>query len=135
MNTETERRWVGLRLRHIRELADVSREQMAKSLGVTPGAVGHWESGRSLPNGRQLAIWARETGIPIDLLYRETGLLDDDEPVPAGLHGWYKARSGTIPAAASGITTTDDGGNVASEGVKRPLPRANATFERVPAFA
>lgn len=137
MPTESERRWMGLRLRHIRELADVSRERMAHALGVTPGAVGHWESGRSVPNGRQLAIWARETGISIELLYRETGLLDDEagpEPDPnKTLRGWWRARSAphadsTPSAGVYSAATATSGGTSARP--RRAIAPGNPPLRR-----
>lgn len=40
---------LGDRLRKARVYAGIDRDEMAASLGVTPGAVSHWEGDRSRP--------------------------------------------------------------------------------------
>src|SRR5947209_4524878 len=101
---DVDKRWVGAILRLTREYRGVSREQMATECGVSAGTISHWETGRVLLNAAQLATWARVCGVDLELLAREAGLQDtpSNPPPPTILRGWYKARSGTIPASASG---------------------------------
>ncbi len=131
---QVDKRWVGAILRLTREYRGITRERMAKECGgVTPGTISHWETGRVLPNAAQFATWARVCGVDLELLAREAGLQDtaSDPPPPDTLRGFYRARTGTTPASASGTASALADGTAASETAKRPLPRANATFAAV----
>lgn len=57
---------LGDRLRKAREHAGVSRDQMAVRLGVTPGAISHWERDRQRPKDLVDTVerWSTETGVP-----------------------------------------------------------------------
>ncbi len=46
--------------RSLREAAGISLEVIARELGVTRQAVGHWETGTRHPNGRNLRHYARK---------------------------------------------------------------------------
>jgi transcriptional regulator with XRE-family HTH domain len=127
-----DKRWQGAALRKLRMLAGKSIADVAAACQVSQGSVSQWELGMTTPSRHHQETMAILYDMPIDLLLYEIGY---ELSNPPSLRQWYKARSGTIPASASGITTATDGGNAASEGAKRPLPRANATFARVPAFA
>lgn len=129
IHSVADRRWVGLRLRHVRELAGVTRDQMATACGVTPAAVSHWELGRSLPDTLQTLAWGRAVGMPTDMLLRELDLARgpaDDPAPPTSLRAWWLARheSGVTSRDAGGVTSAQDDGNAALGPSAGPLPRA-----------
>ena len=54
---------------------NMTQAGLAAEVGVTPGAVGQWESGRTLPTTARLVRVARRLGIAwneIEAIYRET---------------------------------------------------------------
>jgi transcriptional regulator with XRE-family HTH domain len=53
--------------RHYREGAELTLEEVAAKLGVSPGAVGHWETGRTSPR--------RGNAIKLDRLFNADGRL------------------------------------------------------------
>jgi transcriptional regulator with XRE-family HTH domain len=118
-------------LRAVREAGGVSRDQMAEECGVSPGTISHWESGRSIPARAHLKVWGELCEVPLADLYRIIGLSGE----PLSLPHFWRARSGTIPASAGGITTAATDGNGGSEGAKRQLPRAYHPFAPVPVLA
>jgi len=48
----------------------MKKATLARTVGVTPAAVEHWESGRSVPTMRHAAALADVLGITIDRLMR-----------------------------------------------------------------
>lgn len=55
---------LGDRLRLTREKARISRERMGQEFGVAAGAIGHWETDRSMPRDMISTIraWSELTG-------------------------------------------------------------------------
>lgn len=59
----------GRSIRETRELRDLTVEELAEAVAVTPGAIRHWETGRYTPRQRhQLAI-ARALRVPWGVLF------------------------------------------------------------------
>lgn len=57
-----------LRMRRARMGAGLSQRDLARAIGVTHGAVGHWETGRSEPSAGTLTEFARVTHIDLHWL-------------------------------------------------------------------
>lgn len=87
---------LGDRLRKARVSASIEREQMAEILGVTPGAVSHWEGDRSRPRDLIDIVnrWAQATSVPVQWLLglskmykRDFGVVEwtSDAPEPLTL--------------------------------------------------
>jgi transcriptional regulator with XRE-family HTH domain len=73
--------------RHYREAAKLSLEEVAAKLGVSPGAVGHWETGRTSPR--------RGNAIKLDRMFSADGRIlaafgyvIDTEPVASTHPDW-----------------------------------------------
>jgi transcriptional regulator with XRE-family HTH domain len=62
---------LGSRLRHCRENAALTREEVATLLGRSAGAVRDWELGQRRPNAVQVAKMARAYAVPITELTGE----------------------------------------------------------------
>lgn len=60
-------------MRKIREARGFSQLEFAMALGVTPGAVSHWENGRRKPGIDDLARIAELLGCKIDDLIDKRG--------------------------------------------------------------
>ena len=59
---------IGEVIRHYRKAQNLTQEEVARRLGVTPPAVNKWEHGASLPDIALLAPLARLLGISCDTL-------------------------------------------------------------------
>ena len=59
-----------MRIRELREAANLTQKQVADSMGVLTSAVSNWESEVALPRARQLPLLARVLGCSIDDLYQ-----------------------------------------------------------------
>ena len=59
-----------MRIRELREAANLTQKQVADSMGVLTSAVSNWESEVALPRARQLPQLARVLGCSIDDLYQ-----------------------------------------------------------------
>jgi transcriptional regulator with XRE-family HTH domain len=120
--------WQGAALRQLRMLAGKSIADAAAKCEIGQSAVSQWELGISNPKREHLEELAELYEMPLELLLYEIGY---ELSNPPSLRQWYKARSGSIPASASGIATSGADSNAASGGAKRRLPLANATLARV----
>lgn len=60
-----------LRIRELRQKADISQQLLAAEMGVMPSAVCNWETEVALPRTRQLPELARALGCTIDELYAQ----------------------------------------------------------------
>ncbi len=58
-----------LRIKELRQRADMSQQFLASAMGVMPSAVSNWETEVALPRTRQLPDLARVFGCTIDELY------------------------------------------------------------------
>ena len=58
-----------MRIRELREAANLTQKQVADSMGVLTSAVSNWESEVALPRARQLPLLAQVLGCSIDDLY------------------------------------------------------------------
>jgi transcriptional regulator with XRE-family HTH domain len=65
-----------LQVRELRLRAGMSRAALARKVGVTPGAIGHWEAGIRIPNPALLYKLAEVLGASLE----ELKAPDDDEP-------------------------------------------------------
>jgi transcriptional regulator with XRE-family HTH domain len=116
------RRLTGSALQQLRKLMGNSQAETATVLHVSREQISDYESGRRELRAGDLELLAEWWEIPLPTLMQRLGYaVTRDWPE---FEDWYKARSGTIPTAADGLTTASEGGNAASEGGKRPLPRA-----------
>ena len=59
----TTNRTIGLRLRELRTQRGLTQAKLASRLGVSAGALRHWEHGRSAPNVVQIMKAAKALGI------------------------------------------------------------------------
>ena len=62
---------LALRIENQRRRAGLSRPQLADALGVTPGAIGHWEKPRYRPSAAHLQALARVLRVPYGELLGE----------------------------------------------------------------
>lgn len=60
-----------LRIREMREACEMSQKRLADALGITPAAVSHWETGRRIPDARDLIAIAAALGCKVDDLIKE----------------------------------------------------------------
>lgn len=70
---------IGETIRKYRKERNMTQEEMAKRLGVTPPAVNKWENGNSCPDIMLLAPIARLLDISVDTLLSFRGELTDEE--------------------------------------------------------
>lgn len=61
----------GEQMRHVREDADVSADELAQAVGVSVDVVLHWEAGRRTPRLRNLVSVAMALRVPVDHLVPE----------------------------------------------------------------
>jgi transcriptional regulator with XRE-family HTH domain len=62
---------MGPRLRNAREAMNLSRQEMARLLGVTESAIGAYECGRNAPNADRLCRVCRMLGVSPNHLLKE----------------------------------------------------------------
>ena len=60
-----------MRIRDLREEANLTQQQLADSMGIMRSAVANWEAEVSLPRARQLPDLARVLGCSINELFYE----------------------------------------------------------------
>ena len=70
---------IGENIRKYRKAKNMTQEEMAKRLGVTPPAVNKWENGVSYPDITLLAPVARLLDISLDTLLSFQGELTQEE--------------------------------------------------------
>lgn len=58
-------------IREAREAAGISQGELAKRIGVTPGAVSQWEQGTTNPSIHRLKAIAQTLGVTVDELLEE----------------------------------------------------------------
>ena len=58
-----------MRIRELRERANLQQSQVAEQMGVVQSAVANWENEIALPRARQLPRLAQVLGCSIDELY------------------------------------------------------------------
>lgn len=71
---------LGARLKRFRERLGLSQKEFADLMGVTQGAVGHYESGRSKLNILDVHLLVERTGLPLSTISYELGMTDGDKP-------------------------------------------------------
>lgn len=59
----------GKAIRETRELKQLSIEEFAELLKVSPGAVSHWETGRYTPRAAKQVAIAKALGVPWGVLF------------------------------------------------------------------
>lgn len=59
----------GKTMREVRELRGLSIKELADSIGVTHGAVSHWECGRVSPRQHHQVEIARTLGVPWSTIF------------------------------------------------------------------
>lgn len=57
----------GARLKQLREFRGLTQEALGKLTGLSRGQVGHYESGRALPNSNTLAKYSLALNISIEI--------------------------------------------------------------------
>lgn len=60
-----------MRIKELRQMAGMTQQQVADSMGVLTSAVSNWESEVALPRARQLPLLARVLGCSIDELFAQ----------------------------------------------------------------
>lgn len=70
---------IGETIRKYRKEKNMTQEEMARRLGVTPPAVNKWENGNTCPDIQLLAPISRLLGISVDTLLSFQGELTDEE--------------------------------------------------------
>lgn len=58
-----------MRIKELREAANLRQKQVAEHMGVLQSAVSNWETEAALPKARQLPILAEVLGCTIDELF------------------------------------------------------------------
>ena len=56
------------RLKILREHAKINQSELARSLDVTQGTIGNWETGKRIPDSDTLKVIANYFGVSIDYL-------------------------------------------------------------------
>jgi transcriptional regulator with XRE-family HTH domain len=64
----------GRAIRSTRELRQMSTEELAEAVDVTPGAVRHWETGRYSPRQHHQVALAAVLGVPHGVLFGLDGV-------------------------------------------------------------
>ena len=64
-----------IRIRELRKAAGLSQHSLAKTLGVTQGAISQWEQGWTHPSYKALRKLTESLGVTLNELYSEE---DDD---------------------------------------------------------
>ena len=60
-----------MRIRELREAANLTQKELAEEMGVQQNAVSNWEAEISLPKTKDLPLLARTLGCSISDLYAE----------------------------------------------------------------
>ncbi len=60
-----------MRIKELRQMAGMTQQQVADSMGVLTSAVSNWESEVALPRARQLPLLAQVLGCSIDELFAQ----------------------------------------------------------------
>ena len=90
---------IGETIRKYRKERNMTQEEMAKRLGVTPPAVNKWENGNSYPDIMLLAPIARLLDISVDTLMAFRGELTDEEIKQIISEADEKFKNGTYEEA------------------------------------
>ena len=61
-----------MRIRELREAANMTQKKLAEEMGVQQNAVSNWEAETSLPKTKDLPLLARTLGCSISALYAES---------------------------------------------------------------
>ena len=61
-----------MRIRELREAANMTQKKLAEEMGVQQNAVSNWEAEISLPKTKDLPLLARILGCSISALYAES---------------------------------------------------------------
>lgn len=63
--------YIGQKIRQLRKARGVSQALIAKTLGITQGAVSQWENGVTAPSSTQLIPLANVLGVGVDELFSQ----------------------------------------------------------------
>lgn len=85
---------ISVRIRVSREEKGLSQAELASAVGVTRGACGHWEQGKSVPSVENLARIAGLLGVRFEWLATGRGPQDYD---PAILDGPSQQHQSDVP--------------------------------------
>lgn len=78
MKRETAAESLAVRIKRLRLARGLTQWQLAELLGITQAAVGRWEAGAFLPEGRYVMKLAGALGIDVSALLGETPTSIDD---------------------------------------------------------
>lgn len=83
-------------IKELRQKVGLTQEELAKMLGVTPGAVSNWDNHRDVPKPGRLPILAQVFKVSLVRLYEtepgiEDELLDLEERTASRLRASFKA--------------------------------------------
>ena len=73
---------MGRMIRKLRKERNLTQEELAEQLNITPQAVSRWESGAGLPDISQIVPLANVFGVTTDVLFGRDGM-DGEEVIPA----------------------------------------------------
>lgn len=59
------------RIKLARVMAEISQTELARAVGVTPGAVSQWERGKTMPNVTRLKKVADKLGVRVEDLIED----------------------------------------------------------------
>ena len=99
------------RIRKAREQKGLTREQLGERIGVSPSAIGKWETGDRTPSSDTLARLSEELGVSTDYLLELDNPSKDSEGARriidiAADDPKSDALSPTIPASSRRLTST-----------------------------
>jgi transcriptional regulator with XRE-family HTH domain len=77
-NNHMEVESLAVRIKRLRIAGGLTQGQLGERVGISPTAVGNWESGEFLPKGRYVAKLAGALGIDVAALLGETPKSIDD---------------------------------------------------------
>lgn len=89
---------ISQRIRTAREAKGLSQAELAHMVGVTRGACGHWEQGKTSPNLENLAKVAVLLGIRFEWLATGRGPQEYDPAIPDELPGLYPPQPPRLDA-------------------------------------
>lgn len=56
-------------IRKTRKLREMSREEVAKAVGVSVGAISHWENGTTTPRQHHQVLLAKHLDVPWSMIF------------------------------------------------------------------
>lgn len=73
------RKQFGLNIKELRNLAGLSQEELAESIGIAPKTLSYWENGHNAVTFAKIPLLAHALGVPVYRLFIFEGADNSDE--------------------------------------------------------